>query len=318
MKLQNLITQYTTLRKSMGEEFESAESLLNTFCRRMGVEIDVDEIQVKQVEQFLAGTGPVNRYWRRKYDTLRGLYRYATSRGFVDHVPLPTTVPKMPERMVPHIYTTDELQRLINPTGPEKIGFRKLQPHTFRAVLLLLYGAGLRIGEAVALALQDVDLNAAVITICDTKFHKTRLVPIGLKLNHAMAQYVAQRREAGHSQNADAPFFVLRRGAPLSVQIVQQAFTRLREYAGVGRADGARYQPRLHDMRHSFVVRRLTSWYQQGADVQKLLPHLATYLGHVNIAATQAYLTMTPELLHAASERFERYALPEVHHDWNR
>lgn len=315
MKLKELITQYAAFRKSMGEEFESAESLLNTFCRRMGVEIDVDEIRAEQVEVFLAGTGPVNRYWRRKYDTLRGLYRYATSRGFVDHVPLPVTVPKMPERMAPYIYNTDELQRLINPTAPEQIGFRKLQPHTFRAVLLLLYGAGLRVGEAVALTVEDVDLPAAVITIRDTKFHKTRLVPIGLKLNQAMAQYAAQRKAAGHSQSADAAFFVLRRGAPLSVQIVQQAFTRLRKYAGVGRADGARYQPRLHDMRHSYAVHRLTSWYQQGADVQKLLPHLATYLGHVSIAATQVYLTMTPELLHEASVRFEWYALQEAHHD---
>jgi integrase/recombinase XerD len=314
MKLKELIVQYVAFRKSMGAEFESPESLLNTFCRRMGVEIDVGEIRAEQVEVFLAGTGPINRYWRRKYDTLRGLYRYATSRGFADHVPLPAIVPKMPERLVPYIFNENELQRLINPAAPDQIGFRKLQPHTLRAVLLLLYGAGLRVGEAVALTLQDVDLGAAVITIRDTKFHKTRLVPVALRLNQAMAQYSAQRKEAGHSQNADAPFFVLRQGAPLSIQIVEQAFTRLRRYAGVGRADGARYQPRLHDMRHSFAVHRLTSWYQQGADVQKLLPHLATYLGHVSIAATQVYLTMTPELLHAASVRFERYALPEVHH----
>jgi integrase/recombinase XerD len=315
MKLKELIKQYTAFRKSMGEDFESAESLLNTFCRRIGMEIDVGEIRAEQVEAFLAGTTAVNRYWRRKYDTLRGFYRYATSRGFVDHEPLPATVPKMPERFVPYIYSADELQRLINPAAPEQVGFRKLQPHTLRAVLLLLYGAGLRVGEAVRLTLADLDLSAAVITIRDTKFHKTRLVPIGAALNQAMAQYAAQRKEAGHSQSADAAFFVLRRGAPLSVQIVEQAFVRLRTYAGVGRADGARYQPRLHDMRHCFAVRRLTSWYEQGADVQKLLPHLATYLGHVSIAATQVYLTMTPELLHAASVRFERYALPEGHHD---
>jgi site-specific recombinase XerD len=315
MKLKELIKQYTAFRKSMGEDFESAESLLNTFCRRIGMEIDVGEIRAEQVEAFLAGTTAVNRYWRRKYDTLRGFYRYATSRGFVDHVPLPATVPKMPERFVPYIYSADELQRLINPAAPEQVGFRKLQTHTLRAVLLLLYGAGLRVGEAVRLTLADMDLSAAVITIRDTKFHKTRLVPIGAELNQAMAQYATQRKEAGHSQSADAAFFVLRRGTPLSVQIVQQAFARLRTYAGVGRADGARYQPRLHDMRHCFAVRRLTSWYEQGADVQKLLPHLATYLGHVSIAATQIYLTMTPELLHAASVRFERYALPEGHHD---
>jgi site-specific recombinase XerD len=315
MKLKDLITQYTAFRKSMGTDFESAESLLNTFCRRMGADIDAGDVGAEQVEMFLAGTGSVTRYWRRKYDTLRGFYRYATSRGFVDRVPLPTTVPKMPDRFVPYIYNADELQRLINPTSPEKIGFRKLQPHTLRAVLLLLYGAGLRISEAVALTLKDVDLDAAVITIHNTKFHKTRLVPVGPKLNQAMAQYAARRKEAGHLQNADAPFFVLRRGGPLSVHIVREAFIRLREYAGIGRADGARYQPRLHDMRHSFVVWRLTSWYEEGADVQKLLPQLATYLGHVSIAATQVYITMTPELLHAASVRFERYALPEAYRD---
>jgi integrase/recombinase XerD len=314
MKLKDLITQYIAFRKSMGEDFESADSLLNTFCRRMGVDIDIADIKTERVEEFLAATG-VNHYWRRKYDTLRGFYRYAASRGFINQAPLPATVPKMPERFVPYIYNPDELQRLINPTAPERIGFRKLQPHTLRAVLLLLYGAGLRIGEAVALKLEDVDLRDAVITIRDTKFHKTRLVPIGPKLNQAMAQYAAQRKNAGHSQSSDAPFFLLRRGKPLSVQIVQQAFTRLRRYAGVGRTDGARYQPRLHDMRHSYTVHRLTSWYLQGADVQKLLPYLSTYLGHVNIAATQRYLTMTPELLHAASVCFERYALSQVHHD---
>jgi site-specific recombinase XerD len=121
------------------------------------VEIEVDEIRAEQVATFLAGTGPVNRYWRRKYDTIRGLYRYATSRGFADHVPLPATVPKMPERFVPYIYSPDELERLINPAAPDQIGFRKLEPHTLRVVLLLLYGAGLRIGEAVALNLGDVD-----------------------------------------------------------------------------------------------------------------------------------------------------------------
>jgi site-specific recombinase XerD len=314
MKLKDLITQYVAFRKSMGEDFESAASLLNTFCNRMGRDIDLDDIRAEHVEQFLAGTG-LNSYWRRKYDTLRGFYRYATSRGFVNQAPLPATAPKMPPRFVPYIYNADELKRLINPTAPARIGFRKLEPHTLRAVLLLLYGAGLRIGEAVALTLDDVDLRDAVITIRDTKFHKTRLVPIGLRLNQAMAQYAAQRLKAGHFQNGDAPFFVLRRGKRLSAQIVRQAFARLRRYAGVGRADGARYQPRLHDMRHSHAVHRLTSWYQQGADVQKLLPYLSTYLGHVNIAATQVYLTMTPELLRAASLRFERYALQELHHD---
>ena len=130
-----------------------------------------------------------------------------------------------------------------------------------------------------------------------------------------MTQYLTRRQQAGHSQLPGAPFFVLRRGTPVSVQIVQQNFRHLCEHAGVRRTDGARYQPRLHDLRHSFAVHRLTSWYQQGADVQTLLPHLSTYLGHVNLVATQVYLTMTPELLQEASRRFEYYAFEEMPHD---
>ena len=105
MKLKALIVQYVAFRKSMGVDFESAESLLETFCRRMGTEIEIGDVGPEPVQAFLAGPGPVNRYWRRKYDTLRGFYRYATSRGFVDQVPLPVTLPKMPERFVPYIYT---------------------------------------------------------------------------------------------------------------------------------------------------------------------------------------------------------------------
>jgi len=82
--------------------------------------------------------------------------------------------------------------------------------------------------------------------------------------------------------------------------------------AGILRWDAGRYQPRLHDLRHSFAVSRLVTWYRQGKDVQRLLPHLATYLGHVHIDDTAIYLTMTKELLQEASSCFARYALPEV------
>jgi site-specific recombinase XerD len=314
MKLNELIAQYVALRKSMGEDFESAESVLKTFCRRVGEEVDLVDVSAEQVQAFLVGTGTLSGYWRRKYDVLRGLYRYALSRGFVHRVPLPSTVPQTP-RFVPYIYTEEELRRLLNGIAPCLNPPRKLEPHTLRAILLLLYGAGLRVGEAVALTVADVDVPGAVITICNTKFHKTRLVPLGPQLNQVIAQYLKRREEAGHSKDGGAPFFVLRRGAGVSVSIVECAFRRLCRYAGVHRHDGARYQPRLHDMRHCFAIKRLTSWYQQGADVQKLLPQLATYLGHVSIAATQVYLTMTPELLHEASLRFEQYAFQGVRHD---
>ena len=92
---------------------------------------------------------------------------------------------------------------------------------------------------------------------------------------------------------------------------IHRDFQRLREYAGIRRSDGERSQPRLHDLRHTFAVHRLTSWYRQGADVQKLLPYLSTYLGHASLRGTQVYLSMTPELLHEAAARFDHYVWKE-------
>jgi integrase/recombinase XerD len=181
-------------------------------------------------------------------------------------------------------------------------------------MLLLLYGAGLRLCEALALNRADYEPAIALLTIRDTKFHKTRLVPLGADLHQVLAHYVAEYHRTETSASECSPLFPGRDGARLTDHAIRKSFRRLRTTAGVERTDGARYQPRLHDLRHSFAVHRVPAWYQAGADVQKLLPHLATYLGHVHVAATQVYLTMTPELLQLASERFAQYALQEVHH----
>lgn len=127
-----------------------------------------------------------------------------------------------------------------------------------------------------------------------------------------MTEYVGQRNER-HSGAVDTPLFCFRDGASLSKSAAQSAFRRLRAAAGVVREGGQRQQPRLHDLRHSAAVHRLVAWYRSGADLHDLLPKLATYLGHVNLSATQHYLTMTPELLHTASLRFEPYAMEKSH-----
>ena len=183
---------------------------------------------------------------------------------------------------------------------------------SFRALLLLLYGAGLRISEAISLHIVDVDLEQAHLIIRGTKFYKTRLVPLGNDLTQVMTEYVGQRNNR-HSGAADTPLFCFRDGASLSKSAAQSTFRRLRAAAGVVREGGQRQQPRLHDLRHSAAVHRLVAWYRSGADLHDLLPKLATYLGHVNLSATQHYLTMTPDLLHEASLRFERYAMEKSH-----
>lgn len=180
---------------------------------------------------------------------------------------------------------------------------------------MLLYGAGLRGCEARRLKLCDIDTGAAMLTIRDTKFYKTRLVPLGTDLNGLAIGYLKWRLASYPLRKQDECLLVGRDGAPLRDYGIRRAFARLRVAADITRHDGARYQPRLHDLRHSFAVDRLTAWYREGKDVQKLLPALSTYLGHNSVAATQVYLTMTPELLRQASRRFQTYALGENDHE---
>ena len=206
--------------------------------------------------------------------------------------------------LVPYIYTREEIRRLLR--ACETYPFENLcEPITARTVLLLLYGTGVRIREAINLEEDSVDLQNSVLTIRNTKFYKSRLVPFGVQLHQALMLYVEQRRPPG-SAAGDRPFFTSRTGAKLNQDTFTRLFRRLCNHAGIHRAD-ARYQPRLHDLRHTFAVHRLTSWYEQGADIQKLLPKLSVYLGHVHLAGTQHYLSMTPELLQAAGQRFEQY-----------
>lgn len=307
MTLRELIEQYITFRKSLGELQGSNAKTLRAFGRAVGNDAGAADVRAEQVEAFLNGTGPVTLTWHIKLGVLRPFYRYAVSRGHAATAPLPTVIPKRPPAFVPYIFSHDDLSRLLRAvdTDPRQTC---LAPLTLRTILLLLYGAGLRIREAVDLDRRDVALGESLLTVRQSKFGKTRLVPVGPDVRGVLTRYAERQPAAG----PDTPFFVTRTGDRVKADTLQHHYRLLCGRAGVRRTDGARYQPRIHDLRHTFAVRRLTSWYRQGADVQTLLPHLSVYLGHVHLRATQVYLTMTPELLGEAGRRFERYAATEV------
>jgi integrase/recombinase XerD len=307
MKLSTATASYIAHMQSMGMRFCTEASNLKSLCRALG-DVPLEEIRPGRIEVYLAGKGPITATWERKYSTLKGFYRFALARGYVNCVPLPPAVPRPLRTFVPYIYTRQELRYLLDAVGPNDNPRRGVDPDTYRTLLLLLYGAALRISEALALTMVDVDICAGVIHVRDTKFYKSRLVPIGTDLTRILNRHVQKRRRE-HARH-DSPFFCSRHGGAVKRQTAEITFKRLRRRAGILRGDGCtRQQPRLHDLRHSAAVHRLVSWYCSGADVQRLLPQLSTYLGHGSIAATQRYLTLTPELLRAACIRFERYAM---------
>jgi integrase len=310
MNLQQLIERYIAYRQSLGAQFRADACMLRVFGRFVSSHAEVVAVRPEQVSAFLAGQGPITRYWFAKYDALRGFYGYAVSRGYVATAPLPTRLPRRPPPFVPYIYSHEELRRLLE-TAAAYQGC-VVQAATLHTLVLLLYGAGLRLCEAINLDRADVDADQAVLTIRQTKFGKTRLVPLGCQLASALAQYAARGPKRAARQ---APFFTTPTGARLKQRTVQGCFRRVCDQAGIRRSDARRFQPRLHDLRHTFAVHRLVSWYQQGADVQRLLPQLSTYLGHTSLACTQVYLSMTPDLLAEASARFERYTKEGNSHD---
>jgi site-specific recombinase XerD len=175
-----------------------------------------------------------------------------------------------------------------------------------------LYGAALRVSEALSLTCADVDLDSAVLTVRDTKFFKSRLVPLGRNLTQEMRTHAEWRNCASDS---DAAFFIRRDGKRVDRHILEESFERLRAHAGLRRDGGPRCQPRMHDLRHTSAVHRLTWCYRQGGDVQKFLEQLSTYMGHARLAHTQVYLSMTPELLQEANVRFESYATKGAGYD---
>ena len=307
MTLRTAIDQYIDWQRGRGAIFTSPARLLGCFSRSIGDATDSDSVSSEQAAAFIQGEGPPTNYCYWKHRTLGGFYRYALARGLATRSPVPEEAPPRFPSKPPYIYSPDEVRCLLDSTATYRQRVNQLEPHTLRTVVLLLYGTGLRRGEAQRLRMADVDLGEALLTVRKTKFFKSRLVPLARPVARALEEYEVRRMAGGASRSEDAAFFVNRDGTPLARSTLHEAFAQLRRKAGIGSED-LPCQPRLHDLRHTFAVDRLTAWYRQGKDVQRLLPLLSTYLGHTSVAGTQVYLRMTPELLREAGARFERYA----------
>ena len=307
MKLKPLILNYIAYRKSIGEKFRTNGDYLKAFSRSVG-DIDIEDVSTEMVADFLYGNSPVTSAWFIKHTALSGFYEYTISRDFINYSPLPPNLPKRPPSFIPYIYSRAELRQLFKAAFSYQKNRSHVEPYMVNKLLIILYATGIRLNEALSLKLSNVDTSQSLIVVEQTKFYKSRLVPFGKELAKEISDYLKWRKKQGHPPEKNSPFFYGRDNKPLNMNTVENAFVRIRQKADIKRTDGARYQPRLHDLRHTFAVHRLMSWYQENADVQQLLPILSVYMGHTYLAATSIYLTMTNDLLQEAGKRFEKYA----------
>jgi len=207
-------------------------------------------------------------------------------------------------RRTPHLYSDRDVARLMNAAWQLRL-FDSFRPLTVYTLLGLLASTGLRIGEALALKVDDVELNSVPphLTIHEGKFGKSRIVPVHASTANRLRKYLVERSRILGRRYSEA-FFTNQAGKYLDYNAQRLTFLRLLRLAGIQSVPGQR-APSLHSFRHSFAVKRLTLWHRQRKNVRELLPHLAVYLGHLGPENTYWYLSSTLELLDVAAALFE-------------
>lgn len=255
--------------------------------------------------------------WARRLKNLRTFARYLQQFDPRTEIPDDSTFGRIGQRLAPHIYSEQEIIDLLNVAsrlGPPP----GLRGATYETLFGLIASTGLRVSEAVHLLDADVDLKCGMLTIRKTKFAKSRQVPMHPSTVEALQRY-RQLRNIHVKASDETPFFIgtrgRRRGCCLSSRQVDRVFSGLRAQLGwINR--GGHNDPRIHDLRHSFVVRRVMLWQEQGLDVDQAMLALSTYVGHAMVTNTYWYLTGVPELMAVAASKFESFIFPqEVHHD---
>lgn len=311
MKLKESVDEFIKYRRSLGEKYETGAKQLSRLVKFVGSDIELSELTPDLVTDFLyGGHDKVNATWFIRYGVVKGLITWAKARGLYDGDPLPVKKPLHPERLRPYIYSNDELRRLFAAAlhyRTRRHNNEHHYPQCVRMIFILCYVLGLRLNEALNLNVKDLDLKQCVAYILETKFYKSRLVAFNDTVRDVLESFMEWRKSVGMSEEPETKLFMDTNGNPVNDKTIEGIFSRLRKRLGITRTD-TRQQPRIHDLRHTFAVNRLTTWYRQGEDVQQLLPYLSTYMGHSHLRHTTVYLSMTDNLLEEANKRFESFA----------
>jgi integrase/recombinase XerD len=302
------LADYVALRRSLGFELRSQAFILHQFDRVLRREMTgPGPVKREMVESYLRsldGLQPLTR--RVRLSTVRQFLRYLSQFEPLTFIPDRFVEPAKSSPRAPYIYTDEELRALLREALRFPVRFVARRWLLYHTLIGFLYATGMRISEALALTLADFDSRRAVVHIRKTKFHKARYVPVTRSTAEAIRRYLTARAERGCPTLPSSPLFVSEKGSPLPYGTARVAFRKIARMAQIRGVKGGR-APRVHDLRHTAAVRRLSLWYHEGKDVQALLPALVTYLGHSAVRCTEVYLTATPELLEAASARFEDY-----------
>lgn len=298
-RIDKAVDDYVALRRALGFKMGRA-SMLQSFARYLKRKRALHVTTRLAVLWATESPSAQPAYWASRLREVRQFARHLSASDPRTEIPPSGLLPFRTRRREPYIYTNTELRRLLR-VAQGLSG--RLSPATYSTLIGLLAVTGLRSSEVVALDDRDVDLQAGVLTVRQTKLRKSRLVPLHPSSVHALRRYLQARDRLFRCRLTEA-FFVGEDGRRLVQNTVQGRFRRLCRRARIG--DARRPPPRLHDFRHRLAVLALVAWYRQGVDVERRLPVLSTFLGHAHLADTYWYLSAVPELLRLAAERAEQ------------
>ena len=312
ISLEARIDGYIAERHRLGFKLHSRKTLLAGFARYVASQHHRGPLTV----ELMANWARQDKWHRRTPGTwavrlarVRHFARYLKQFEPDTEIPDELIFGPEPGRVAPHIYHEEEIVELLAAT--RQLGPRgSLRPATYATLFGLMASTGLRVSEAIHLRDVDVDLKRGMLTIRQTKFAKSRQLPLHSSTVEALARYRRQRAQHVPTRD-DTPFLISSRGTqlgqPIGERQAHRVFDGLRDSLGwVNR--GAHAAPRLHDLRHTFAVRRLILWHAEGSNVDQLMLALSTYMGHAKIVYTYWYLTAVPELMAIAASKFARFA----------
>jgi integrase len=299
--LRTTLERYVNMRQGLGYKFQRQAQRLADFVSFMEKRKAVT-ITTKLAVAWATSPPDCNASWALRLTAVRGFARHVASLNPKTEVPPPGIFPPL-KRAKPYVYSDAEINALLAAALalPPTDGLRRW---TYHCLFGLLAVTGLRLSETIGLQRDDVDLEAGVLTIRQSKFGKSRLVPLHPTARAALRSY-SERRDAYLGSRCGPHFFVGERGGRLWQPSIHRVFMQLSREIGL-RRPGDCTGPRMHDFRHRFAIRTVVGWYREGTDVEQKLPALSTYLGHTCAQSTYWYLSACPELLQEAARRLDR------------
>lgn len=301
--MRDSLVQYVAARRALGASFYEPALTLDHFVdwleREKAAFITID----LALRWAMAPQHVQRATWGRRLSQVRGFAAWLSALDARTEVPPKRLLEARRRRNAPHIYTEQEIDQLMSEAArrSSRTGLRAL---TYTTLIGLLAATGLRPSEAMGLNRSDVDLVSGILAIRESKFGKSRFVPMRESTRAALAHYTRCRDRLCPLTLSEA-FLIGEHGTRLNAASARTMFARLSQVVGLRAPTQHRrvgHGPRLQDLRHTFATGRLVEWYRAGLDVTRELPKLATYLGHVDVGLTYWYIEAVPELLQLAAQ----------------